>query len=46
MMIFALPGSALVMTWHPHRAPALKVGSGLLGAFSHHGTNLDIISKD
>lgn len=45
MMIFMLPCSASAMAQHPGWAPALKVGSRLLGAFSRHGVVPCIIPK-
>lgn len=46
MMIFMLPCSASAMAQHPGWAPALKVGSRLLGTFSHHRAIPCTISKD
>lgn len=43
---FMLPCSASALAQHSGWAPALKVGSWILGAFSHHGATPCIISKD
>lgn len=46
MIFFMLPCSASAMAQHSGWAPALKVGSWILAAFSHHGATPCIISKD